>query len=194
LSGLTGARHSILNNTPFFQQLGQYPSAFPEELGFQQRFIDLLQHPGAFHRDHLPGHITGSAWIVNQDVSKILLVLHAKLGRWLQPGGHADGEENVLAVARREAEEETGLKKLHTLSPAIFDLDIHPIPARPNFPAHLHYDVRFLLQASEREKLVISEESTGLRWFSLKEIPGLTGNNKSIMRMLVKTSNLGAKQ
>lgn len=149
-----------------------------------------MQHPRAFHRDHLPGHITGSAWIVNQDRSKVLLVLHAKLGRWLQPGGHADGEENVINVALREAREETGLSTLTLLSPSVFDVDIHPIPARTDFPAHDHYDVRFLFRASDGDPLIISEESTDLKWFSLEDAGAVTGNANSILRMVNKTSTL----
>jgi 8-oxo-dGTP pyrophosphatase MutT (NUDIX family) len=179
-----------LNTPGLVEEIRIYPSAFPEELAFRSRFIDLLQHPRAYHRDHLPGHITGSAWIVNPVFSKILLVLHAKLGRWLQPGGHADGEENVLNVALREAEEETGLRKFKVLQPGIFDLDIHPIPARKDFAEHLHYDVRFLLQASEQDELTLSEESTDVKWFPLDELRSATLNNVSIMRMVGKTSNL----
>src|SRR5437899_1557771 len=124
-------------------QITHLPPLYFEEKSIKTLFLDLLHHPRAYHRDHLPGHITGSSWIVNEDFTKVLLILHAKLGRWLQPGGHADGDEHVLNVAMREAEEETGLSKLTLLGPGIFDLDVHPIPARKDFAAHDHYDVRF---------------------------------------------------
>jgi len=170
--------------------LQSYSTPYIEEELLKTKFLELLDHPRSFHRDHLPGHITGSAWIVNEDYSKILLVLHARLGRWLQPGGHADGDENVLNVAMREAEEETGLKAIRILSPFVFDIDIHPIPARDDFPGHLHYDVRFLLQASEQETLMISDESSDLKWCPLNELATLTGYAPSIMRMVNKTINL----
>ena len=188
----TGNIYGLMIETQksLIHSLQSYSTLFVEEEIFKSKFLELLEHPGSFYRDHLPGHITGSAWIVNEDLSKVLLVLHAKLGRWLQPGGHADGDENVLNVALREAKEETGLRNIQILSPVIFDIDIHPIPARKDFPEHLHYDVRFLLQASERDLLAISDESTDLKWFPVDELRALTGNAPSIMRMVGKTINL----
>lgn len=154
-----------------------------------QQFLELLKDQRAYHRDHLPGHITGSAWIVNEDRTKTLLIHHAKLKRWLQPGGHADGEHDILNVARREAEEETGLKQLKVVRTEIFDLDIHPIPTRSDFTQHLHFDVRYLFEATEEEGLIISDESTDLKWFDLDLLESLTTNNSSIMRMVYKTNH-----
>jgi len=85
-----------------------YQTLFDEEQKFISAFLDLLNHQGCFQRTHLPGHITGSSWIVNADRSKTLLVHHAKLNKWVQPGGHADGDENILNVAIRAGE-----KKYH---------------------------------------------------------------------------------
>ncbi|HEU5289251.1 MAG TPA: NUDIX hydrolase [Cyclobacteriaceae bacterium] len=172
--------------------LRAYSTPFVEEEKFVQRFLELLNQERAFYRDHLPGHITASAWIVDEEKSHALLVHHAKLDRWLQPGGHADGDENILNVATREVEEETGLTNLSLLVPGIFDLDIHPIPARKDFPEHLHYDVRFAFVASLREELKISNESHDLKWVTLKEVPDITNQNSSILRMVRKT--LGADQ
>lgn len=178
-----------MNRDDLIRQLGAYQTDFAAERPFIAQFTNLLSHPKAFDRDHLPGHITGSAWILNEDFSHVLLVLHAKLGRWLQPGGHADGEENVLNVALREAEEETGVKQFKILHPDFFDLDIHPIPLRKDFPAHFHYDIRFIVQAASHEPLIISEESNDLKWVPLQELGALTVNNPSIMRMVEKTRN-----
>ena len=178
------------NRSTLISAISTCTPAFIGEEKTKSDFLELLQHPNAFQRDHLPGHITGSAWIVNRTLTRTVLILHAKLGRWLQPGGHADGEEDVLNVALREAEEETGLRTSLVPSPAIFDLDIHPIPQRKDFPAHLHYDIRFRVIADEREPLVISDESTGLKWFDLTELEELTGNNPSVMRMVAKTIKL----
>lgn len=149
-----------------------YKTAFAEESAFIPRFIDLLQHPRSYHRDHLPGHITGSAWIINNDRSKVLLVKHAVLNKWLQPGGHADGDENVSRVAMREANEETGLTNLTLAASGILDIDIHRIPERKDlsFPAHDHYDIRFMFRADESDELKISDESTDLRWIGLTEL------------------------
>ena len=180
----------MINRESLIHSLQSYSTLFPEEEIFKSRFLELLEHRHSFHRDHLPGHITGSAWIVNQDFSRVLMVLHAKLGRWLQPGGHADGDENVLNVALREAKEETGLNNFTILSHSFFDIDIHPIPTRKNFPGHLHYDIRFLLQASEQDVLTINDESRDLKWFPINELAALTENARSIMRMVNKTRNL----
>lgn len=179
------------NRITLIQSLSDYPSS-PAESKFKDQFLLLLEHPRSFHRDHLPGHLTGSAWIVDQTKKFVLLTHHAKLNKWLQPGGHADGDENILAVAMREAEEETGLKKFNILHSGIFDIDIHTIPARKDFPEHLHYDIRFLLEANRDDELVISEESHDLRWFPLNDLETLT-DNTSMLRMRDKlnvTENL----
>lgn len=171
-------------------QLARYQSAYAEELTFKDSFLDLLAHDRAFHRDHLPGHITASAWIVDDSGESVLLTLHAKLNRWLQPGGHADGEEDVLAVARREAFEETGLLSLHVLSDSIFDIDIHNIPQRKDFPAHLHFDIRFLLRGDIHETPVLTAESHQLAWQPVGGLAALTGNNASMLRMAEKVKRL----
>lgn len=162
-----------------------YHAATPEERQFRERFLRLLQHPRAFQRDHLPGHITGSAWIVDEAKRHVLLTHHAKLNRWLQPGGHADGDENVRRVALREAEEETGLHDFTSIGERIFDIDIHTIPARHDFPEHEHYDVRFLLVASRHMPLVITAESHDLRWIPLTDLARYS-NEPSILRMHAK--------
>jgi 8-oxo-dGTP pyrophosphatase MutT (NUDIX family) len=111
---------------------------------------------------------------------------HRKLGRWLQPGGHADGDADVLAVARREAQEETGLAEIVTVDPAIFDVDVHRIPARPGEPEHWHYDIRFLLGASREASLAASAEANGLAWVALDQIASLD-TDASVLRMVAKT-------
>jgi len=143
-------------------------------------------HPDCFERSCLPGHVTGSAWIVSPDRRAVLLTHHRKLDRWLQLGGHADGDPDVLAVALREAREESGLEVLQRLPGAggriPLDVDVHEIPARGVEPAHLHHDVRFLLTASAREPLRVSQESHELRWVPWEEVERLT-QEESILRM-----------
>jgi 8-oxo-dGTP pyrophosphatase MutT (NUDIX family) len=166
--------------------LRKYKSSFAAESVFIPQFLALLEHPRCFSRDHFPGHITASAWITNLSSTHVLLTHHAKLDRWLQPGGHADGEENVLSVALREGREETGLSSLRIKSHNILDLDIHTIPARKEFPKHDHYDIRFLFEADSNEKLVVTEESHDLAWVSLSDLKQKTGNNLSMIRMAEK--------
>jgi ADP-ribose pyrophosphatase YjhB (NUDIX family) len=115
-----------------------------------------------------------------------LLTHHFKLDRWLQLGGHADGDPDILRVALSEAREESGLESIRPLSDAVFDVDVHPIPARGNEPRHLHYDVRFLLEADADAPLIISSESKDLAWVSLAEINQIAVE-RSIARMVAKS-------
>lgn len=170
------------------QHLIAYTTPFPEEVLFIPKFLSLLESDRCYHRDHLPGHITGSAWILNSQKSHVVLVHHAKLNKWLQPGGHADGDENVLNVALREAEEETGLINLTLFTDSVFDIDIHPIPERNDFPAHDHYDIRFAFLAPPEAVLQQNEESIDLKWIALEEVAQRTHQNASILRMIQKTS------
>ena len=121
------------------------------------------EHPDCLHRSCLRGHLTGSALVVDPARAETLLIHHAKLGRWLQPGGHADGDGNLGAVAWREATEETGLVGLSLVTPAI-DIDIHSIPARAGEPEHLHLDVRFLVLVGEDRRPAPNHETLGARW------------------------------
>jgi 8-oxo-dGTP pyrophosphatase MutT (NUDIX family) len=150
------------------------------------------QHVDCFERSLVAGHVTGSAWIVDAARTHALLTHHAKLGLWLQPGGHCDGDADVLRVAMREAEEEAGLKELAPLlGGAIFDVDAHEIPARKAEPAHVHYDIRYAFEADRSLTLQMSVESRDLRWVPLGEIAGLN-TDESVMRMVSKTPLIGA--
>lgn len=139
-----------------------------------------------FERSLAIGHVTGSAWIVDLDRDYVLLTHHEKLDKWLQLGGHADGEPDILQVALREAREESGLEAISPISGKIFDVDVHCIPTRGSEPAHLHHDVRFLLEADRSLRLRITPESRALVWVRLSEVTQLTGE-ASITRMVAKT-------
>ncbi|HYG03778.1 MAG TPA: NUDIX hydrolase [Chryseosolibacter sp.] len=167
-----------------------YQTTYADEHYFIRQFLALLQHPDSFQRTHLPGHVTGSAWVINEDRDRVLLTHHAKLNRWLQPGGHADGDENIISVASREALEETGLKSLRLFDENIFDIDVHLIPAHKEMSAHYHYDIRLLLEASSEEAFTVTEESHALAWIHLDEIETITEKNSSILRMRDKTRDL----
>ena len=171
--------------------LGQHTPTDANEQAMTSATIDFVrQHPNCFERSLLIGHITGSAWVVSIDRRQTLLIHHRKLDRWLQPGGHADGEANVAAVALREAQEETGLTSLRLVSdedelPPIFDVDIHAIPARGDVPEHVHYDIRFLVEADPNESFGMSDEIKNIQWFMLKDVNSYT-DSKSILRMMRK--------
>jgi 8-oxo-dGTP pyrophosphatase MutT (NUDIX family) len=142
-----------------------------------------------FDRLCLPYHWTASAWIVEPARQQGLLLFHRKLQRWIQSGGHADGDTDLPAVALREAREETGLASLLLDSRAIFDFDVTPIPERGDVPAHYHLDARYLLWAERSEPIVESSESVGARWFDLSTLAA-EGNDAGVRRMAVKTMNL----
>lgn len=186
-----------MHRQPLLQLLRQHVPADPSEEAMTQTTIAFIEtNPDAFERSLLIGHVTGSAWIVSPDHSQTLLIHHRKLDRWLQPGGHADGNPNVAEVALREAQEETGLTSLRLISPdgssiqtsqspPIFDVDIHTIPVHNGVPEHLHYDIRFLLEADPNEPFGISEEIKNIHWFSLK-IANDYANSESIFKLVRK--------
>jgi len=134
----------------------------------------LTEHPNPYDRRSLPGHITGSAFLLSPDTHSVLLTHHKKLGIWLQLGGHSDGEADTLAVAHREAWEESGIAREDVIlhQHGIFALKIDEIPAYGDMPAHLHYDIAFLFRA-RHDNYVVSEESHDLQWVALTEISSI---------------------
>jgi 8-oxo-dGTP pyrophosphatase MutT (NUDIX family) len=168
--------------------LENYRTPFEEEFSFVPDFLELTFDQNAYSRERLQGHFTGSAWIVNKRRTHALMTLHRKLNKWLQLGGHADGNENLLEVALTEAKEESGLSSLRIVDHRIFDIDLHIIPQKGEVPEHLHYDVRFLIEAEMNESLVMSDESNDLAWIPFDAVEDLVKSNASILRMLEKTS------
>lgn len=157
------------------------------ESNMTQETIDFINaNPNCFDRELLIGHVTGSAWILDSSGQFVLLMHHRKLDRWFQPGGHCDGDSNVMAVALKEAIEETGAKDIKAVNDYIFDVDVHKIPERKDIPAHLHYDIRFLFTADKDSPLLINEESNDLAWVELSKVETLN-NEESMMRMVRKT-------
>ena len=170
-----------MHRRKLLEGLRVYLQANPEELELVDRFDSFISdNVDCFDRSNLEGHITGSAWLVSPDGRQVLLTHHKKLGRWLQLGGHSDGEPDTLLVSQREVEEESGLK-VQPLDESIFDIDIHEIPARADEPTHLHFDVRFLFRARDL-KFVVSSESHDLRWVDLLNIEQFS-NEWSVVRM-----------
>jgi 8-oxo-dGTP pyrophosphatase MutT (NUDIX family) len=175
-----------MHTNSLLQLLANHQPFTPEETQFKQQMIEFVnQNPDCFERSLLIGHITGSAWIVDKSRQFTLLTHHRKLDKWFQTGGHCDGDSDVLNVAMKEAMEETGLTDIQVISSNIFDIDIHEIPERKGVPTHLHYDVRFLLEADMNEPLIISSESSDLAWVELSKVSQLN-DSQSIMRMVLK--------
>jgi 8-oxo-dGTP pyrophosphatase MutT (NUDIX family) len=141
------------------------------DLASMRDFAASLAEP--FSRTQWPAHFTGSAVVVTPDGARVCLVLHAKLNRWLQPGGHADPADggSMEETALREAREETGLRVLlHPLAPRPLDVDVHVIPAHKADPEHRHLDVRYLVVANNPDALTHdSHESHSAQWVSWEE-------------------------
>jgi len=171
-------------------ELRAHEPADERERAMRDRLVAFVAaHADAFERALPIGHVTASAWIVDPSRTHALLTHHRKLGKWLQLGGHADGETDLRAAAMREAHEESGLISLRFVHEAIYDLDVHAIPARPGEPAHDHYDVRFALEADPDEPLVVSDESHELAWIPIAELARY-GADESVLRLARKTVGL----
>jgi 8-oxo-dGTP pyrophosphatase MutT (NUDIX family) len=158
-----------MDRTGLQRLLENYHTDNPEEMGFKPRMLDLLaRYPDCFERSCIPpGHFTGSCLVLGYKGEKTLMTHHQILDRWLQLGGHADGNPDILDVALREGEEESGLTGIRALLPGIFNIDIHDIPANPKKgeAAHQHYDVQFLLYTPQ-EEFTVSTESRDLQWLT----------------------------
>jgi 8-oxo-dGTP pyrophosphatase MutT (NUDIX family) len=153
----------------------------------------VARHPDPFDRRIAEGHLTGSALVVSPDGHGVLLLHHRRLGRWLQPGGHAEpGERDGALVALREAREETGLDglALHPTAPRPLDVDVHDIPAGRGEPAHQHLDLRYLVVAPAGAPLRRAvAEARDLRWFGWQDLPGL-GLDPGLVRALASARAL----
>ncbi|MCB9228182.1 MAG: NUDIX hydrolase [Deltaproteobacteria bacterium] len=185
---------NVLSSDNFYDLLLHYGSSdiSATQRDSLKRMLSLLQVKQPFDRNTFPAHFTASAFIINgQDPSTFLLLQHRKLGIWIQPGGHCDGDSDVLAAAVRELAEETGLKNISLFSDGIFDLDIHSIPATSKEPEHEHFDIRFCFIAQNPEELSCNDESTDAGWFSLKNSPN---HEAGILRMARKTETLSKSE
>jgi 8-oxo-dGTP pyrophosphatase MutT (NUDIX family) len=143
-------------------------------------------HADCLLRTCLEGHLTGSAWVVSADRRRTLLTHHAKLGKWLQLGGHADGDGDLLAVALREAREESGLSRISAVGTGLFDVDRHWIGSRGAEPGHWHHDLRFMVEADPAEPLTQTSESRALSWVDIEAVASLNPE-ESMARMVRKT-------
>ena len=171
------------------EQLSNYAPDDAREAGFVARMLELCGAAGATERAHFePGHFTASAFVLSPDRRDLVLIFHKKLGIWVQPGGHVEPTDaDLMDSARREVLEEVGLGELEIIQrgdSTLFDVDIHPIPARKLDPAHEHFDVRFAFVAAKRD-LVHSEEVTDLRWVPLAEVEAMATDD-SVMRAVKK--------
>lgn len=171
-----------------------------EELDIINKFMMFIEStPDCFDRTCAAGHITGSAMVVSQNFENVLLTLHGKLNKWLQLGGHSDGNSRTHEVSLREVEEESGVQPIKIFEPMRFlsdavdlpsrplpfDFDYHFIPARKTEPEHIHYDVRYIVMADDRIPPVMSDESHDLKWMPITAARGVT-DERSMHRQFDK--------
>lgn len=163
--------------------LTAYEAVGESQTRMRARIVDWIdKHPLDAHlRSCLEGHLTASAVLMDATRTRVLLTLHRKLGKWLQLGGHCDGDANLAGVAWRETLEESGIQPA-AISAAPIDVDVHRIPARPGEPEHDHLDTRYLVVAPKSAEVVISSESIDLRWFTRSEAEGLELDS-SVLRL-----------
>jgi 8-oxo-dGTP pyrophosphatase MutT (NUDIX family) len=172
------ARSTDLGEVVSLLERGRAPLGRADVVDEMQRFA--ADHPDALHRSCAAGHFTGSAALVDAAGDRIVVLFHRKAQRWLQPGGHADGDANLAAVAWREATEETGIAGL-AVAPDPIDVDIHRVHF-PDAPPHLHLDVRFVVRAPVGAEPVANHESAGVRWVTLAELAALDTDG-SVVRL-----------
>ena len=155
------------------EEIGNYEPCCGQEARDKAVILAFLaKNPDAFLRSNPIAHMTASAWIVNPERTKTVMVYHRIYDSWSWTGGHADGETDLLAVALREAREETGLKNVRVVDGRIFSLEVLTVDGHEKqgeyVPSHLHLNVTYLLEADEGEELrVCEEENAGVRWFTL---------------------------
>lgn len=151
----------------------------------------ILNHTNCFDRTLMHGHVTGSAWVINPARSHVLLLHHRKLDRWFQPGGHADGDPDILQVVKKEVSEESGIDISHIklLSHDVFDVDIHTIYPSEHDERHVHYDIRFLIEIDDRLEIPGNDESHQIGWVPLFQVSRFN-NMRSLHRMIRKTEQM----
>jgi 8-oxo-dGTP pyrophosphatase MutT (NUDIX family) len=171
-------------------QLRAYEAVDPAEEAHRTKMLRLLESEGAFSRAHFePGHFTASVYIIDGG-GRLLLHHHRRLNRWLQMGGHVEGDEAPDRAALREGSEESGLSDLQLATEGILDLDIHGIPAGKGEPDHDHYDVRYLARTASPDAITIDRaESNELAWFTLDRAAELMHGTES-HRVLRKIERL----
>jgi 8-oxo-dGTP pyrophosphatase MutT (NUDIX family) len=169
--------------------LNEYFPSDRDEIRYLKLMEEFVMSNSECFDNYFPvGHITASSWIIDPERQMVGLVHHKKLNKWLQPGGHSDGNGDTSVTALREAREEFGIQDLVLPTEKIFDIDIHQIPndRKRGLESHLHYDVRFLVYGDSNIKPIVSDESNEAIWTPIGLVHTLN-KERSIMRLVEKT-------
>ena len=181
----------VLTMNDLIKIISDYKPSLEETL-FKGDILNLINNHGkaCLYRDlFTPGHITGSALLVSEDRKRVLMNHHKKLNKWICFGGHADGEEDILNVAKREVQEESGIDNITAPLDDVLDIDIHKIPETLKEPSHRHFDIRCVFAVADKkyEKFKISDESKELKWCNYREACTLIDSNDvGMLRLLTK--------
>jgi 8-oxo-dGTP pyrophosphatase MutT (NUDIX family) len=178
-----------MHRNQLLQLLDTYRTGYIEEAAMVDKTRCFVRaHPDCFDRSLGHGHVSGSAWVLNPSRSHVFLMHHRKLNLWLQPGGHADNNHDIVDVALSETAEEAGVDPDHVrlLNDRIFDVDVHSVHATPTEPRHQHYDIRFLVELDDGVPLHGNNESYAVAWVPLNQVMRLN-NFRSTYRMVEKT-------
>lgn len=156
------------------EQMKAYLPFNEQERQDKEELLCALDGKNIFLRENRMAHMTASAWVVNPKRDKVLMVYHNIYDSWSWLGGHADGNEDLLAVALREVQEESGIQNVRPVKEDIFSIEILTVDGHEKkgayVPSHLHLNVTYLLEADENEPLRIKpDENCGVSWFSLEE-------------------------
>ncbi len=184
-----------MNTQALYSLLMGYSPHNDLEEGYLRRMLKLCGNESPWKRSNFdPGHFTASAFVVSANREDLLLILHNKLNKWLQPGGHIDAtDEDSHAAATREVMEETGLRAddLHSIHDGIFDIDIHTIPAHGDEPEHDHFDLRFLFAARDEDALLnkCDDEVAEIRWCANSSVREVT-DDASVLRVVLKLRHI----
>jgi 8-oxo-dGTP pyrophosphatase MutT (NUDIX family) len=168
--------------------LANWPAPDFGQSALREAFLGFLAaRPDATKRSCEPGHITASTVVLSADRRSVLLTLHPRLGRWVQLGGHCEKQDpTLLAAARREATEESGITGL-TFAPEPANLDVHPVTCSLGVPTR-HFDIRFLAVAPEHSVPVRSHESTDLRFWPVNELPPDSGDLEIVVAAALRAN------
>ena len=185
----------MMNRDELITQISEYCPCNEQEQADKKNILAFLsENDNAFLRENELAHMTASAWVVNHNRTKVLMVYHKIYDSWSWTGGHADGETDLLSVALREVTEETGIRHVRPVSENIFSLEVLTVDGHEKrgsyVPSHLHMNVTYLLEADEAESLTVcEEENKGVAWFSLEDALKASSEPWFVTRIYQKLNN-----